>query len=130
MSANFARCLSVDSFSIIVGQLRIIEIARKAATRRETKPIEKYAPILEMISRNYENLERVLLVKPEKCLKRYTINGLKIVKSVQMVNSLNQMVVEYSRVNNISQREIFEVALIEFFMKYGFKKEVEQIFGF
>jgi hypothetical protein len=36
---------------------------------------------------------------------------------VHMVNTLDQMAREFSKEKNISQRDLFEVALIEFFQK-------------
>ncbi len=44
-----------------------------------------------------------------------------------MTNTLDQMVRDFSKEKNINQREIFEVALIEFFQKYGYAREVETL---
>jgi hypothetical protein len=58
-------------------------------------------------------------------IPRYALPGAFVTKSVHMTNTLDQMVRDYSKEKNINQREIFEVALIEFFQKYGFECEVE-----
>jgi hypothetical protein len=58
-------------------------------------------------------------------MPRYVVPGIFITKSVHMSNQIDQMVRDFSADKNISQRDIFEVALIEFFKKYGYDKEVE-----
>jgi hypothetical protein len=37
------------------------------------------------------------------------------------------MVKDFSGEKNISQRQIFELALLDFFKKYGYRSEVEQL---
>ena len=44
---------------------------------------------------------------------------------MRMANVLDELARRYSMERNISQREMFEVALIEFFQKYGYRDEVE-----
>ncbi|NLI90545.1 MAG: hypothetical protein GX366_09150 [Epulopiscium sp.] len=58
-------------------------------------------------------------------LPRYVVPGIFITKSVHMSNQLDQMVRDFSADGNISQKDIFEVALIDFFKKYGYHKEIE-----
>ena len=60
-------------------------------------------------------------------IPRFTLQGLFVTKSVHMTNTLDQMVRDFSKEKNINQREIFEVALIEFFQKYGYAREVETL---
>lgn len=43
------------------------------------------------------------------------------------MNTIEQLVVDFSKEKNISQRELFEVALIEFFRRYGYEQEVERL---
>lgn len=40
---------------------------------------------------------------------------------------LDQMVQDFRKEKNIHQREILEVALTEFFQKYGYQREVETL---
>ncbi|GAB4074295.1 hypothetical protein GCM10028778_17980 [Barrientosiimonas marina] len=58
-------------------------------------------------------------------IPRYTIPGVGKTKTVQMIHSLDQMVTDFSREKNMSQRDIFEVALINFFKAYGYERQVE-----
>lgn len=44
-----------------------------------------------------------------------------------MTNVLDQMIRDFIQEKNINQREIFEVALIEFMQKYGFREEVDML---
>jgi hypothetical protein len=36
---------------------------------------------------------------------------------------------DFSKEKKISQREIFEVALVEFFRRYGYEREIETLLG-
>ena len=46
---------------------------------------------------------------------------------MQTVTSVDALVKEYSKQYNVSQKEIYEVALVEFFKKYGFEHEIEAL---
>lgn len=58
---------------------------------------------------------------------RYLIPGIMKNKNVTMSHLLDQLLADYSREKNITQREIVEVALIEFFQKYGYVHEVKAL---
>lgn len=45
---------------------------------------------------------------------------------MRMANVLDELARRYSMERNISQREMFEVAVIDSFMKYGYREEVEE----
>lgn len=93
--------------------------------------LKKYLSILKFLEDNKECLYKLFEQQSlsGRKLPRYRIQGAFITKSIHMNNVLNQMVRNYSEENNISQREIFEVALIEFFKKYGYSREVETFLG-
>ena len=61
-----------------------------------------------------------------KGIPRYQVKGMYGSKAMRMANVLDELTRRYSMERNISQREMFEVALIEFFMKYGYSDEVEK----
>ena len=61
-----------------------------------------------------------------KGIPRYQVKGMYGTKAMRMANVLDELTRRYSMERNISQREMFEVALIEFFMKYGYSDEVEK----
>lgn len=58
---------------------------------------------------------------------RYLIPGIVKNKNISMSHLLDQLMVEFSKVKNIKQREIVEVALVEFFQKYGYTHEVKAL---
>ena len=91
---------------------------------------EEYLPLLEMLQKNKERLLDLILPTGQSgTIPRYIVPGVAKTKTVHMMNTLEQLVVDFSREKNISQRELFEVALIEFFRKYGYEQEVERLLG-
>lgn len=62
-------------------------------------------------------------------LPRYVLPGVFITKSVHMSNHLDQMIRDFSDEMNITQKEIFEIAMIDFLKKYGYHKEVNVMLG-
>jgi hypothetical protein len=61
-----------------------------------------------------------------KSIPRYQVQGMYGSKAMRMANVLDELARRFSMERNISQREMFEVALIEFFQKYGYRDEVEE----
>ncbi|MCM3567008.1 hypothetical protein [Neobacillus mesonae] len=89
---------------------------------------EQFLPLLEWLSSNKSGLQSLLGASVASGqIPRFTLPGLFVTKSVHMTNTLDQMVRDFSKEKNVNQREIFEVALIEFFQKYGYEREVETL---
>lgn len=91
--------------------------------------IEKLLPMLEMLERNKEKLAEILSINDGSTIPRYVVGGITITKSLCMSHNLAELVKEFSKEKNISQREIFEVSIIEFLRKYGYENEVKTLFG-
>lgn len=91
--------------------------------------LERLLPMLEMMDRNKEKLAELLSVGQGNKIPRYIVGGITITKSLCMSHPLAELVKEFSREKNISQREIFEVSIIEFLKKYGYEKEVQSLFS-
>lgn len=90
--------------------------------------VEQFLPLLEWLASNKDGLQSLLGASVASGqIPRFTLQGLFVTKSVHMTNTLDQMVRDFSKEKNINQREIFEVALIEFFQKYGYDREVETL---
>lgn len=90
--------------------------------------VEQFLPLLEWLATNKEGLQSLLGASVASVqIPRFTLPGQFVTKSVHMTNTLDQMVRDFSREKNINQREIFEVALIEFFQKYGYVREVDTL---
>lgn len=89
---------------------------------------QKYAVLLEYLDLRKDQLGELFEdIEHGVRLPRYTVPGIHITKSVHMVYELDQLVREFSKERNISQREIFEIALINFFEKYGYKERIEML---
>ncbi|MGD8190310.1 hypothetical protein ACQCN2_10040 [Brevibacillus ginsengisoli] len=98
--------------------------------RTELSQVERFMPLLEILERNRDRLVDLIVPGAEGGkVPRYVVPGIFVTKSVHMTNTLDQMVREYSKEKNISQRDIFTVALIEFFRRYGYEREVETLLG-
>jgi hypothetical protein len=72
--------------------------------------VNRLLPILEFIEKHKDQLLNLLVPGLETGkIPRYVVPGIAKTKTVQMMNPLEQLVVDFSREKNISQREIFEV---------------------
>jgi hypothetical protein len=99
-------------------------------SRADTVQLERYLPLLEMLERNKDRLIDLIVPGAESGkVPRYAVPGIFVTKSVHMTNTLDSLVREYSKEKNISQRDIFAVALIEFFRRYGYEREIETLLG-
>jgi hypothetical protein len=86
----------------------------------------KFTDLLEFLNVNKEKFKLMLSEDFENgSLPRYVLCGINVTKSVHMVSTLDQLTRAYSQEKNISQREIFQIALIDFFRRYGYEKEIE-----
>jgi hypothetical protein len=92
--------------------------------------IERYIPLFEFLDKHQDTLE-ALLSSHSKVgrIPRYVMPGVHITKSVHMIYGLDQLVREFSQEKNITQSDMFEVALVEFFKKYGYHKEIDTLLG-
>jgi len=89
---------------------------------------EQFLPMLEWLASNKDRLQNLLGASVASGqIPRFTLPGPFVTKSVHMTNTLDQMVRDFSKEKSINQREIFEVALIEFFQKYGYAREVKTL---
>ncbi|SKC57262.1 hypothetical protein SAMN02194393_01527 [Maledivibacter halophilus] len=90
--------------------------------------LNRLIPMLEMIERNKDKLTQLLAINDGGTIPRYVVGGITITKSLCMSHSLSELVKEFSKEKNISQKEIFEVAIIEFLEKYGYENEINALF--
>ena len=96
-----------------------------AVTKEQMQDLWDYLPLLETLKANEDKLMDILNPYGASQIPRYIIPGIAKVKTVQMVHSLQQAVINFSNEKNISQKDIFEVALLDFFKKYGYEAQVE-----
>lgn len=91
----------------------------------------RHLDILELLDSKKEKLLELLnsYSNDDMSMPRYVIGGLCVTKSVHMVTGLDLLIREYSTEKNISQKDMFQIAMIEFLKKYGYKREVEALVG-
>lgn len=87
--------------------------------------LQQYLPLLQLLDDHKEQLIELLHPVENAQIPRYLVPGIARTKTIQMMNTLHDLIADYCNEYNIQQRVLFEVALIEFFQKYGFKHEVE-----
>lgn len=107
----------------------IIEIAPNAKnTSGKEIELQQFVPLLIMLQKNKDKLLDLIMPQADSgTIPRYALPGVFVTKSVHMVSPLDMMVRDFSREKNVSQRDIFAAALLEFFRKYGYEREVEQL---
>ncbi|KZZ85050.1 hypothetical protein [Bacillus sp. SJS] len=90
--------------------------------------IHQFLPILQLLEKHQERLSDLIIPGSQVgTIPRYIVPGIATTKTIHMMNTIVQLVLDFSREKNITQREIFEVALIEFFRKYGYENEIERL---
>ncbi|WP_342533886.1 hypothetical protein MHB40_03145 [Lysinibacillus sp. FSL K6-0057] len=101
-------------------------ILSQLTVNTEEEGLAEYFSLLKMLKNN--ELRLMNLLQPYGVggqIPRYTIPGVAKTKTVQMIHSLDQMVTDFAKEKNMTQRDVFEVALIDFFKRYGYERQVE-----
>ena len=84
--------------------------------------------MLPLLRNTQPAMQQVVVTEENKTIPRYQLKGSYGTKAMRMANALDELVKCFSQERNITQREVMEVALIEFFQRYGYKDEVEKYF--
>lgn len=96
--------------------------------QEQNNPFDRYKFILQFLDENLENLKIILKGLDSGGLPHYSFHvGNVITKSVSMSSNLDLLIRDFSAEKGISQRLIFEGALIQFMQKYGYSKEVQML---
>jgi hypothetical protein len=88
--------------------------------------LNEYLPLLRLLSKNKDKLSG-LLKNEEGRIPRYAIPGRHRTKPFYMSDALQDMIKEYCTEKNISQKEVIQVAAVEFFRKYGYKRQIDSL---
>lgn len=92
--------------------------------------IRRFLPLLEYLEENLDRLETILQTYDSKNIPHYNFRGgITITKSVSMSSTLDQLIRDFSAEMGVSQRVIFEAALIQFMEKYGYAEQVKSCLG-
>ncbi|WP_157950828.1 hypothetical protein [Peribacillus acanthi] len=90
--------------------------------------LERFLPLFEMLDMHKERLLEVITPDSSSdTLPRYIVPGRTSGKTIQMAEPLQDMAVKFCNERNIKQRELFEIALIEFFKRNGYEYEVTKL---
>lgn len=90
--------------------------------------INQFLPLLRMLDNNKDKLiDKFNTEQQMLSIPTYLVPGITTVLSASMMSSLKLLVKEYSNEKHITQRQILEVALIEFFNKYGYSHRAKQM---
>lgn len=93
-----------------------------------TSAIDEFLPFIQFLYDRREVVYGLLEgVREDGKIPRYAIPGLAKTKAVYMSDRVADVMGEFSREKNVTQREIVETALVEYLQKYGFKQEIEAL---
>lgn len=106
--------------------------ALRAGPSVDAEPPSDWVIFLPLLQHLYENQERLLGLLEQAPLTtltipRYALSGGYLSKTVHMHVGLEELVRDFSQEKNIPQREVVEVALVQFFYRYGYEKRIEML---
>jgi hypothetical protein len=85
-------------------------------------------PLLEYLEDNKDQLKHLLQTTDSKQIPHYNFQGGNtITKSVSISSNLDQLIRDFAKEMGVSQRVIFEVALIQFMERYGYARQVKRL---
>jgi hypothetical protein len=89
--------------------------------------LEDYKELLAYLLSRKEKLLALLETGSEGTLPRYKFRGSKANKTLGFPTSLLTLLSDFSKEFNVTQRDIIEVALAEFFKKYGYEEQLNSV---
>ena len=100
----------------------------QAASGESPEGLEEYLPFLRFLYEKRDDLYQLLSgTREDGKIPRYAVPGVVRTKAIYMSDAIAKLAGEFSKEKNITQREVMEAALVEYLMKYGFKREVETL---
>ncbi len=103
--------------------------AHEIKPKQEEDKLTEYEELLHFLNINKNRLVGLLTQTelPSEKLPRYILPGVSKVKSINISSSLDGLIQDYSREFNVSQKDMFQIAMVEFFKKYGYQSEVKAV---
>ncbi|OXS25296.1 MAG: hypothetical protein BI182_06010 [Acetobacterium sp. MES1] len=89
--------------------------------------LEAYLPLLEMLLQNRDRLITLLMPQSDGTVPRYAVPGNCSTQSVYMSILMGRLMKEFCESRNLKQRDVVEGALIEYFKRYGYQREVDKL---
>jgi hypothetical protein len=88
----------------------------------------EYLPFLRFLYENRDELYQLLTgTRDDGIIPRYAVPGEVRTKAIYMSEVIAKLAGEFSKEKKVALREVMEGALVEYLMKYGFKREVETL---
>lgn len=88
---------------------------------------EEIQQLLRFLVTKKHRLAELLETESSKTLPRYTFKGSKANKTLGLPSSLQSLLADFSKEFNVTQRDVIEVALADFFKSYGFEEQLNQV---
>ena len=89
--------------------------------------LEAYLPLMEMLLQNKDRLITLLMPQSDGTVPRYAVPGKCSTQSIYMSELLGRLMKEYCESKNLKQRDVVEGALVEYFKRYGYQREVDKL---
>jgi hypothetical protein len=87
---------------------------------------DEYQQLLQFLLSKQDKLVTLLDSNDDGTLPRYKFRGGKVNKTLALPTSLQTLLGDFSEDFNLTQRAIVEIALAEFFKKYGYEEQLNQ----
>lgn len=102
-------------------------VPQKTNQANEKIDINKYLPLLELLSKHQKELELLLKTKTQKNqLILHNRPGIFDTKAVRLDNSLVSLIEQFGRENKISVQEVIQTAVLELIRKYRDRGKLEK----
>ncbi|CAJ1001069.1 hypothetical protein [Brevibacillus aydinogluensis] len=106
---------------------RDTQTAASQAFSKTPEDLEDYKELLAYLLSRKDKLFALLETENEGTLPRYKFRGSKANKTLAFPTSVLTLLSDFSKEFNVTQREIIEVALAEFFRKYGYEEQLNSV---
>lgn len=100
---------------------------KAASAAFRVQGIEEYQSLLAYLFSKKDRLVALLESETDGTLPRYKFKGAKANKTLGLPTSLQTLLNDFSKEFNVTQRDIIEVALAEFFKKYGYEEQLNSV---
>lgn len=96
-------------------------------SENKVEGLEGYQNLLDYLLKKQERLFVLLETENTGTLPRYKFKGAKANKTLGLPTSLQILLNDFSKEFNVTQRDIIEIALAEFFKKYGYEEQLNHV---
>ena len=86
----------------------------------------QYSDILSLLRANKDKL-KMMFEASDEGIPRYNLPGVNTLKTINITNTVNRLIKDFSAERKISQKEIIEIAVIGFLKQYGYAEQVKAI---